>query len=71
MLTAAFHRAIAGMTADQLHRTYRRIWEYVNRGGSGAWDVPTLRVVHPHSFAALQAIAARHREVAPHIYRQT
>lgn len=64
MLTISFTRTIEGMTAEQLHRTYRRIWARIGDG----WDVPTLRACHPHSAAALTAIALRHREVAPEIY---
>jgi hypothetical protein len=65
VLTEAFMRAIGGMTANQLHRTYRRILAYTYRGGDGGgWDAPTLRVCHPHSYEALNAIAARYRVVA-------
>jgi hypothetical protein len=68
MLTDAFTRAIGSMSEKELVRLYNRIMDYVNRGGCPgywqAWDAPTLRICHPHSYEALNAIAARYRMVA-------
>jgi len=63
MITPAFTRTIQGMTKEQLQRTYRRILSRLDRSGdTGSWDAPTLRIVHPHTYAAINAIVAHYRK---------
>ena len=59
MLTPAFYTHIGTLNAAELTRLYVRIYRRIGHG----WDAPTLRVVHPHIYAAMRAIAQRHADL--------